>query len=387
MAKGNMLLGTLRGSIGDVTYSRTNGAQISKAKSTSPRNPRTSKQIYQRMFFATIAKAQSAMKNIVDHSFEQVAHGSKSLQYFSKRNIALMRQTATFSDSLQTWVAPGMGFVPPKANSFTWNPYRVSEGSLPKLNVPNFLRTLPEDVTGELKNMVPTMGTVSPNYSDVSQYNNIDNVLRNSSAKLGDYFTLVFITAKEDDIAQGAGVFYNCLFKYVRYKVCSIKDLQTRTEKLILLPSNVNGVNYVFPDEFDESSTGSLPLLNSNSLMPVIYDNDSKMLSMVDLTEQNWELTYTDRSTQGLPGRREFYFDAPIASDDVILAATWIHSRPVSSSKLLVSTQDMLLADPTGDVYDFNLGLIDAYDEWNELVKQVGDNTYILQGGNASAGA
>lgn len=386
MAKGNMLLGTLRGSIGDVTYTRTNGAQVSKAKSTSPRNPRTSKQIYQRMFFATIAKAQSAMKNIVDHSFEQVQHGSKSLQYFSKRNIALMRQTATFSDSLQTWVAPGMGFVPPKANSFTWNPYRVSEGSLPKLNVPNFLRTLPEDVTGELKDMVPTMGVVDEIYSSASPLVNIDEVLRGAASKIGDYFTLVFITAKEDDIAQGAGVFYNCKFKYVRYKVCSMETLEG-DKKLFLAPSNVNGANYVFPDEFSMSGSSHLPSFDSDWLSPVTYKEGAKMLSMIDLTAQDWHIDYNDRSIPASPVNYQFEFDSPIASDDVILAATWIHSRPVSSSKLLVSTQDMILADPTGDVYDFNLGLIDAYDEWNELVKQVGDNTYILQGGDANTGA
>lgn len=386
MAKGNMLLGTLRGSIGDVTYTRTNGAQVSKAKSTSPRNPRTSKQIYQRMFFATIAKAQSAMKAIVDHSFEQVQHGSKSLQYFSKRNIALMRQTATFSESLQTWVAPGMGFVPPKANSFTWNPYRVSEGSLPKLNVPNFLRTLPESATGELKDMVPTMGAVISTYLPAYPYNNIDSVLRAAAAKTGDYFTLVFITAKEDDIAQGAGVFYNCQFKYVRYKVCSMETLEGY-KKLILLPSNVNGMNYVFPDEFSQSGSSQLPGLEDGLMSPVTYDNDSKMLSMIDIANQDWFIHWIDRSVPAQPVDYNYVFDAPIASDDVILAATWIHSRPISSSKILVSTQDMILADQSGDVYEYNLGLIDAYDEWNELVKQVGNDTFVLRGGNGSTGA
>lgn len=386
MAKGNMLLGTLRGSIGDVTYTRTNGAQVSKAKSTNPRNPRTSKQIYQRMFFATIAKAQSAMKAIVDHSFEQVQHGSKSLQYFSKRNIALFRNKVHYSDAAQDWVGPGMSYVPPKANSFTWNPYRVSEGSLPKLNVPNFARTLPEDVTGELKDMVPTMGVVPESFSEAHPLKNIDVVLRGSAAKIGDYFTLVFITTKEDDSAQGAGVFYNCQFKYVRYKVCSMEDLQG-DKKLILLPSNVNGTNYVFPDEFSQSGSSRLPSLSSEFLTPVIYDNTSKMLSMVNLAGQDWEIDYDDRSIPASPVNYIFRFDAPIASDDVILAATWIHSRPVSSNKILVSTQDMILADPTGDVYDYNLGIDEAFDEWNSLVKQIGDDTYILQGGKATTGA
>lgn len=385
MAKGNMLLGTLRGSIGDVTYTRTKGAQISKAKSTSPRNPRTSKQIYQRMFFATIAKAKSAMKNIVDHSFEQVQHGSKSLQYFSKRNIALMRQTAVFSDSLQTWVAPGMGFVPPKAISFTWNPYRISEGSLAKLNVPSFPETIPESAPGERWQYAPFFDHVPENPGNTPVFQLYSNIIQNNGCKVGDYMTLCFISAKNDDIAQGAGVFYNCRFHFVRFKVC--KYISSPNELLVLVPTNVDGVNFNIPDVFTSDPGSEIPMLDDDSILVstgyMVEDNPKKMsaINLSSMLLQNLYYVGVDQTVVG------FTFDNPISSDDAILAATWIHSRPKANNKILVSTQDMILADESGDVYEFNLGLIDAYDEWNELVKQVGNDNYILQGGNAATGA
>ena len=48
MAKGNLFLGMGRGSVGDVTFYRADGQQLSRARNRKPRNPKTNAQLIQR---------------------------------------------------------------------------------------------------------------------------------------------------------------------------------------------------------------------------------------------------------------------------------------------------------------------------------------------------
>lgn len=56
MAKGNMLLGMARGSVGDVTFYRDGGLQRARARNRQPNNPRSNKQQTQRALFANCVK-------------------------------------------------------------------------------------------------------------------------------------------------------------------------------------------------------------------------------------------------------------------------------------------------------------------------------------------
>lgn len=56
MAKGNMLLGYSRGSVGDVVMSRVKGQQVAKARNRKPANPKTNKQMLQRSSFISPVK-------------------------------------------------------------------------------------------------------------------------------------------------------------------------------------------------------------------------------------------------------------------------------------------------------------------------------------------
>lgn len=56
MAKGNALLGYARGSVGDVTFSRVKGQQVSKARNRKPANPKTKRQMLQRASFINPVK-------------------------------------------------------------------------------------------------------------------------------------------------------------------------------------------------------------------------------------------------------------------------------------------------------------------------------------------
>lgn len=389
MAKGNALLGTLRGSTGDVTFRVSNGRQVMSKRARVIRNPKTSKQTYQRMFFATVAKAQSAMKKIVDHSFENVEFGAKSLRYFSSKNIALMRQNAKFDYNLQAWVSPGMSFVPPRTVGATFNKYRVSEGSLSPNNVlPWYKNENPQlqidqtvmaamapaftDNLGKFKSDSAT----TTNRSLVSLFN---EMLRNENCIPGDYMTFVFMSAKRSDINEaGAGVFYPVQFHYVRFKVVTFdappagdNDAPLEGDNF-LLPSNIDGAIYDFPNVIPNTQNLEIPIL-----YPTYRGEDNKYYTPLQiLMAGDYDLEYGPEAS---PVRMRFRMPL-IEDDDQILCGTWIHSRP-TEDKLLCSTQDMLLFDPTGDVFDFNLGLQDAYDLWNQGVVAVGNSEYILEGG------
>lgn len=87
MASGNLFLGTARGSVGDVTMYVSEGQQRSRVRRRSIKNPRSEKQSIQRMVLATASKMASAYEPIVNHSWENVQEGVKSVQHF--RSIAM----------------------------------------------------------------------------------------------------------------------------------------------------------------------------------------------------------------------------------------------------------------------------------------------------------
>ena len=390
MAKGNALLGTLRGSTGDVVFRVSNGRQIMSKRARVVRNPKTSKQTYQRMFFATIAKAQSAMKKIVDHSFENVEFGAKSLRYFSSKNIALMRQNARYDYNLQAWVSPGMSFVPPRTIGATFNKYRVSEGSLSPNNVMNFVKKVDGFVDFDPANFMPpftdNLGASQKSnttFKTRDRVSVVDEMLRSEGYQPGDFLTAVFMSAKTNDINEaGAGVFYPCQFHYVRFKVVTFgapqeghTDTLPDEGSMYILPSNIDGRVFEFPTE----------IVNDNNLdLPVLYPTayDGKTYYMVHAISMAGDFNFSWSPSVGAEVPYDIGGRYPLVDeDDQILCGTWIHSR-ATEDKLLCSTQDMILFDPTGDAFDFNLGLRDAYDFWNQGVVAVGSSEYILEGGN-----
>lgn len=127
MAKGNLLLGMGRGKLGDVVLYRQNGQQMSRPRVRVVKNPRTSGQQIQRMIQATIAYAYAGLKTIVDHSFEGVQYGGKSMNYFMKRNMDALRakvlSLSNGGDAFATFAIPNVRVLYP-------NEFIVSNGSL-----------------------------------------------------------------------------------------------------------------------------------------------------------------------------------------------------------------------------------------------------------------
>lgn len=118
MAKGNLLLGTAKNSVGDVVMYRREGAQITRVRVRNVKNPKTNAQSFQRAIIAPIAKFFSPLSVVLERSFEGLSK-AKSHYKFNQVNANLARKNK--------WALPkGTGFFP--------LPYQLSQGTLQAVN-------------------------------------------------------------------------------------------------------------------------------------------------------------------------------------------------------------------------------------------------------------
>lgn len=108
MAKSKSFFGLRRGSTKTLTFSVFNGKQVTKDRVESVKNPRSLAQMVQRMCMATASAAYSAMKEIVDHSFEGVTYGLNNMSEFIRQNTKAIKQSA----------------LDPANAKFAFNPYQ-----------------------------------------------------------------------------------------------------------------------------------------------------------------------------------------------------------------------------------------------------------------------
>ena len=87
MARSKSFFGLRSGSTKSLTFQVYRGQQITKDRVYRDSNPRTDAQMTQRALIPIVAAARSALKGLVDHSFEGVAYGEASLREFSKQNL------------------------------------------------------------------------------------------------------------------------------------------------------------------------------------------------------------------------------------------------------------------------------------------------------------
>lgn len=123
MAQSKSFFGLRRGSTKTLTFSVYNGKQVTKDRVTFVKNPRSSAQMKQRAVMATALRGYSALQEICDHSFEGIAYGQKSMNYFVSENARMIRATA-----------PKVNLSLSKGNSVS-NAYIISKGSLPAIVV------------------------------------------------------------------------------------------------------------------------------------------------------------------------------------------------------------------------------------------------------------
>lgn len=117
MAKSKSFFGLRTGSTKSLTFQVYRGQQITKDRVSRVTNPRTTLQMEQRSKLPIVAAARSALKGLVDHSWEGVPYGEQSLRTFSSKNLS--------AGALKVY-----SYASPDAPSPGIAEYQVSQGSL-----------------------------------------------------------------------------------------------------------------------------------------------------------------------------------------------------------------------------------------------------------------
>lgn len=117
MAKSKSFFGLRRGSTKSLTFQVLDGKQVTKDRVSVVANPKTSAQATQRQKLLPAVRFQAIFHDLIDHSWENVQYGQKSIQHFMKK--------ALRANIINGMVKGQTGWVP--------NPYQISEGSLPTM--------------------------------------------------------------------------------------------------------------------------------------------------------------------------------------------------------------------------------------------------------------
>ena len=139
MAKSKSFFGLRSGSTKSLTFQVYRGQQITKDRVYRVSNPRSEAQMTQRALIPIVAAARSALKGLVDHSFEGVAYGEASLREFSKQNLRAGALTVT-------------SYSPNGVSNPGFADLIVSNGSI---NVPYEMGSTTEDNTVKTKGNFP----------------------------------------------------------------------------------------------------------------------------------------------------------------------------------------------------------------------------------------
>lgn len=142
MAKGNMLLGMSRGSVGDVTFYRSGGSQRARARNRKPANPMTVRQQTQRAKFANAVKFHKQVtSNFFRFAYEDTKTNESDYNAFMRHNVGNSGFIGAKASKIASWPALGQ--------------WEVTAGSLPDINDVSFNNTAARiscegvDVAGE----------------------------------------------------------------------------------------------------------------------------------------------------------------------------------------------------------------------------------------------
>lgn len=265
MATGSLMMGTLKGKLGETVALRRNGKQVLRAYVANVKNPNSQKQQVQRMVQATAAQAYSAMKQICDHSFEGVQVGQKSMSYFMSKNMDLLRSKIQ-AEPDGTLTGAAADFVVKGVNLPVLDEYVVAKGTLPEVS------TAADVYTGS--DIVRVRASVSlGSFDSSSLYRVVDGWVKANSGCVGDWFTFLLLMKESGAYQNGQQVYR---FGFVRFVVVesevegnSILCLSPSLSSFGVLDASINdyfGVNSMGPDgpyELHASFSNAFPSLSN----------------------------------------------------------------------------------------------------------------------------
>lgn len=184
MAKGNMLLGYSRGSVGDVTFTKIKGQQVARARNRNPHNPRTNKQSLQRAIFAAAVKFYTrGNQNFYKFAFENKRQVESDYNAFMRENVK--RAPAISREALANYDYP------------VFAPFIMAKGSLPTLGC---------SVVNGKRNIYFNVPVTEPYPTTIGAMSQV--MIQGGNFMVGDIITIVTITSEFDGTypsAEGSG--------------------------------------------------------------------------------------------------------------------------------------------------------------------------------------
>lgn len=148
MAKGNMLLGMSRGSVGDVTFYRSGGSQRARARNRKPANPMTVRQQTQRSKFANAVKFHKQVtSNFFRFAYEDKNVNESDYNAFMRHNVGNSGLIGAMASKISSWPALGL--------------WEVTSGSLPEIDVTANVEGSLFSVDLGVKGNITTVGALS----------------------------------------------------------------------------------------------------------------------------------------------------------------------------------------------------------------------------------
>lgn len=202
MAKGNLFLGQARGSVGDVVFSRVGGVQTARSRNRSPKNPQTALQLLQRVVMKTTSSAYAFMQELCNHSFQGLPEGTQCQSRFTALNVSKFRQQLAApinSGSPGAILASTeVNFLAKDDSGCEINPYIISEGTLPSLEVQ--YRSYTSGSGFMVRLPIEKQGVTTPTYQDI-----VDML----GGQRGDQLTFIWLTCDDhNDGSKYNGYYY-----------------------------------------------------------------------------------------------------------------------------------------------------------------------------------
>lgn len=265
MATGSLMMGTLKGKLGETVALRRSGKQVLRAYVRDVKNPNSQKQQVQRMIQSTVAQAYSAMKKICDHSFEGVQVGQKSMSYFMSKNMNKLRASIT-ADTDGTLTGASADFVRKGVNLPVLNEYIVAKGTLPEVSLIDSSAT--DTVFADSAKGIALIA------SDRDSIPDAVNVFVNANAaQVGDWFTFLFLLRENGSIQNGQQTYR---FAFVR---CVVDVDETVAPNIPVLKPSLTSVgvpSVTFRDAFryytDAQNNLYYVYIDLSKLLPSISD-------------------------------------------------------------------------------------------------------------------
>ena len=191
MAQGNLILGTMKGKLGDVVAYNYNGKQAARVRRRQVANPKTSKQAIQRAIAATVAKFVSAFAPVLNNCLQSESTKVKTLAKIRSLNMTMLRQLA--AQNLGVYAPKGTMYVAP-------NNYIISRGSLnglTPLNNPDYLDS----------------GSLVFPWAEISLEEGIAATASQAFPKIAVGDQITFLSSFLEDLAEGSHMGY-CRFAF-----------------------------------------------------------------------------------------------------------------------------------------------------------------------------